>query len=652
MFFPSFFTFLTTRRILLLIAAALFGYVLLRAVTLCFTYDECWTYMHYVSQRRWFLPYYDCMSANDHWLNTWLMIGSEKVFGNQPLALRLPNVLAYLLYLTATMRIALRAKGKVLPLILFAVLNGHPYLIDFFSLARGYGLSMGFMAMAVEQAMRFIEDGRDDLRLMCSLLFAAAGVLSNFVLLTFFIALVIAFLVFVSAPLLRSIKENVRTVFIRVFIIIVVAAPLLIAAVPHMLKMQKAGALFHGTTRLWQDCIYELVTQGLGDAPYAPLLHDTVMILLPLVPLVALMVVMWRLKKRTALHSFTVFFSLLFSVAILGLYLQHERMHTLYPFRRTGLWLGMSYFILLTFLIRDAWEQGWVKKITRGFSFSLVTIIVLHFFVLVDLRRVIEWPKQTDADRVAAWLDTHHRALTPERPQITLNLQLENSAPFQYYRMMRGMWWLRLCHDDSWKEDAEFFLDECQSNFDSTRIAHWDITATFPGKNCVLRRNINSLSALCEVTNAHESFEQATQYMNDTMLRREAPLQGKRSCRLSNNAQLVIPWIWTVPDSLQGKYLDVNARFLLQQISVGTGASLGLSILRNDTMINCGDERLRDYALNNDKPQSVTITYWTTRRLKAGDRVMLHFNGPFDGCDVVDALDVHVFIRTEDEPLP
>ena len=86
------------RLSLILLGLLLFGYTVLRAVSVSFSWDESWTYVHHVSKD---------MGANFHLLNVWLMWFSSKIFGDGQLALRLPNLAAQLLYLYATGRIAL-----------------------------------------------------------------------------------------------------------------------------------------------------------------------------------------------------------------------------------------------------------------------------------------------------------------------------------------------------------------------------------------------------------------------------------------------------------------------------------------------------------------------------------------------------------------
>ena len=76
----------------------------------------------------------------------------------------------------------------------FLFLNVHPYLLDYFSLCRGYGLSLAFVLGAAHFYMSFLlkrcrpeNDGTRDLAI--SFVLAAFSVMANFTLLNFYLAL-------------------------------------------------------------------------------------------------------------------------------------------------------------------------------------------------------------------------------------------------------------------------------------------------------------------------------------------------------------------------------------------------------------------------------------------------------------------------------
>ncbi|WNJ17175.1 hypothetical protein [Pontibacter sp. G13] len=138
------------RILMVLLQAALLGYSLLRAFRLSMTHDESSTFLNFhhrwIPEAFWDPSYW--VTANLHPLNSWLMQGTGAVFGIAEGPLRLPNVFGHLLYLIFSARLSRSiAPNAWWAIAAFLVLNLNPYLLEFFSLARGYGLANGFMMM-------------------------------------------------------------------------------------------------------------------------------------------------------------------------------------------------------------------------------------------------------------------------------------------------------------------------------------------------------------------------------------------------------------------------------------------------------------------------------------------------------------------------
>jgi 4-amino-4-deoxy-L-arabinose transferase-like glycosyltransferase len=123
------------------VALLAFVYVVVRAVVVPFTWDESFSWLMYARGHDWWPEINSEMAANNHLLNTWLMRLSEMIFGTSEFTLRLPNVLFSLLYFTAAFFFAKRQEKTLAQLAVFIVLAGHPYLLDYFGIARGYGLA-------------------------------------------------------------------------------------------------------------------------------------------------------------------------------------------------------------------------------------------------------------------------------------------------------------------------------------------------------------------------------------------------------------------------------------------------------------------------------------------------------------------------------
>lgn len=121
--------------------------VIYKAATLSFTHDESASYLILQDHSIWqiFTDQSAWQSANNHILNSTLYKISTGLFGQSDFAMRLPNVLAFFGTLwIAWFIIDKKLVNPISKVVFFALLFLNPFVLDFYSLCRGYGLSMFF----------------------------------------------------------------------------------------------------------------------------------------------------------------------------------------------------------------------------------------------------------------------------------------------------------------------------------------------------------------------------------------------------------------------------------------------------------------------------------------------------------------------------
>jgi len=176
--------------------AVLFGlgvtwFIVFKASLASFTHDESYTYTHYVHQGFMDIISYKTPYTNNHILNTVLMKYSEVCFGSSELSLRLPNILAFIIYSIFSILLLYQHIPKlVFPFYLLLVLN--PHLLDFFALARGYGLSFAFLIMSFYYLSLYFTS-RQNKHLILFNVGAFLAVMSNFSLLNYYVAALIIY---------------------------------------------------------------------------------------------------------------------------------------------------------------------------------------------------------------------------------------------------------------------------------------------------------------------------------------------------------------------------------------------------------------------------------------------------------------------------
>lgn len=182
----------------------------MRAARVPLTYDEAASYIRYIdtSSSSVFdtspLSVFNFEVATNHFLNTLLTKVSVVVAGDSELMLRIPNLLAYAMYLVFSVLILRRYVRPWIAAAGLLLLNLNPYVLDFFALSRGYGLSLGFLMGAMFFLFRFLDrlkarqDGsRDASR---TLGFALAAVMSNFALLNVWLSIFAVILMAFALP--------------------------------------------------------------------------------------------------------------------------------------------------------------------------------------------------------------------------------------------------------------------------------------------------------------------------------------------------------------------------------------------------------------------------------------------------------------------
>ncbi|MBK6777005.1 MAG: hypothetical protein IPG74_14615 [Flavobacteriales bacterium] len=103
-----------------------------------------------------------------------------KVFGLEQLAIRAGNVLAFVLYAWMVWCLGGYVRDRLVRWCMWLALLLCPFLLEFFSLFRGYGLEMVFFVWALHALLSFARDGRvgQFAQVLLSLCLANASILA------------------------------------------------------------------------------------------------------------------------------------------------------------------------------------------------------------------------------------------------------------------------------------------------------------------------------------------------------------------------------------------------------------------------------------------------------------------------------------------
>lgn len=212
------------------------GYAVARAVLVPLTYDEAASYLRYISQD--FLSVFNFEVATNHFLNTLPTKLAAAVAGDSELVLRLPSLMGYAVYLYFSILIVREIPQRTIAIAGFVLLQFNPYLLDYFALSRGYGMSLGLLMGASYFLLRFASQRQTGTagsrEITRALMFGCGAVLASFSLLDAYLGIVAVVLVLsVGAATVPGFQAPGRPGFLRI-----VSLPVTIAVFTFLVLSQ------------------------------------------------------------------------------------------------------------------------------------------------------------------------------------------------------------------------------------------------------------------------------------------------------------------------------------------------------------------------------------------------------------------------------
>jgi 4-amino-4-deoxy-L-arabinose transferase-like glycosyltransferase len=330
--------------LLVAVSVALVATSAYRAATSSFTHDESLSFAIFT-----WAP--DLGStANNHLLNTWLMRLCSSLFGNSELSLRSPNIVAHAIYLVSTLLLLKRLEQPLIQVVGFVLLALNPFVLDFFSLARGYGLALAFLMASLYLLARAHEEepaGRRAIYAFLSILGAALALLANFSFLTYYVPMVLVAAWVVASD--RSYRRFSRDR--RVLAEGLLGAGALFALFPlyKLILLRQAGELyFGGDTGFFSDTVEGLVHASAYSNTLSPSATAAISVVLIGMALAALAVGAWRFGRHAEASLALVFAALLAGSAALA-FVERYLFDALWPIERAAIYYIPLYVVAVLF---------------------------------------------------------------------------------------------------------------------------------------------------------------------------------------------------------------------------------------------------------------------------------------------------------------
>lgn len=394
-----------------------FLYVAIRVFTVDITYDEAWTYFEYVQY-----PVYQIVSgysprANNHILNT-LLTKLCCIVSTHQFALRLPNLLAFMLYLYSINKIAdLLFNKSLLKIALVICVISNYTLLEFFGLCRGYGLGISCLMFAIYQLLQY-PNNHNNRHLHYALLFSIAATYANFSLL-FATSGIFTCVIYISYRFKKTLWYSLKLLALYASILFI------LCAYPIWCLINADELYYGGKDNFINDTLSSLLVEYIGYNFYHAGKYVSIIVLSALLTISAACSFIGVSKKKSnALVS--VIPAIVLLIAILFTNLAFYIANSLLPISRTALYLYpliiLTAFSAIALLHQKHSVVATVLTCTWGLFNLFVCIPNLNF------HQTREWWDEAYCSKVLQYISNDSKEKT-----ITLWAFFPTTNTFNYY---------------------------------------------------------------------------------------------------------------------------------------------------------------------------------------------------------------------------
>lgn len=429
-----------------------------RAATQSITTDEAFTYTRSV-----IVPIpelWKTFDANDHVLHTLLCKVSVRLFGVSEFTLRIPALIGGVLMLIMFLRLTRRLFGDGrFALVVFLLLALNPILLDYCSIARGYGMATALFLLALEQFLVLLDNPKETWRYGVAGVTLALAVAANLTIVLPGLAFVAVFAaVHLGRPLLAG--ERLRAAERFGYIadqLIVPGAVITIALLLYPLLPAKKENFYVGSTKL-EDALLSLAhacffrpLRLLEDSALQNALTDLWPALangFPVLLLLCVLILLFRKRDNAYL-----LLSLGCIAAFLIQVLLHHTVGAPYPERRTGLyWIPLA--TLLSGMV--VYQRG---RIICWAANLIAFLCLAQFLMEWNVRYYDEWVFDAGTRDIAVFLKAHPPS---EGKLLATGTTFPLNTSLDFYRRLYQIGWLEkpVVHKDSQKRFDLYLLNE------------------------------------------------------------------------------------------------------------------------------------------------------------------------------------------------
>ena len=353
------------RLFFIIFTVTIFLYLFFKASLQGISNDEAFTFFYYIHKNTFF-PGDATWDANNHILNSFFSIQFYKLFGKDLIFLRLTNVLSFLLYAYYVYKSSHFFKTNWSKVALQVGLLTPVFLLDMFSVSRGYGMSIAFLWAAIYHFVNYFKSksNKDNLGFW---IFIGLAVWSNLSLINSYLIIIGAFTVYLIIKF-KEIGKLQKVLFIFPGLSVFIAAAI------YSNTLKEKGLLYYGN----QEGFVETTLATLAEFQFG--FNNQILAFSWLVLMLVLIIMIFSTIKKVRnlqeLYTFKYIIGLFLFLNIVGIILLNVILEVNFPEDRTAIYL-IPLFIAAFVLVIEEWsfkikQLRWLHLLTLIIPFGLI----------------------------------------------------------------------------------------------------------------------------------------------------------------------------------------------------------------------------------------------------------------------------------------
>jgi hypothetical protein len=330
----------------------------------------------------------------------------------------------------------------------FLLMVMNPYLLDFFGLARGYGLSIGFMIMSLYFLLDYVSE-KKKLSLVFYNIGAILSVLGNFSLLYYYAASLLVLNLFILIQegygfLSMRNKTNFLSLnYINLFFVLLLSV-LIYNPISKIISARLV--VFGGKAGFVEDTVSSLLTQMSYGYIWDPILLKVIAISVVLFVLLLSIFLIFKIflkqyQKENYSKLILVNFILLFTA--LGSYINHHFFGTDFLKERFALFLVPLLIVNIGVFLDHIFNNGYEKgALLIGGILNLIFLV--NFLNNANLTHTHDWKYDMHTKEALKWVvEDHHKTLSNSAEKIKLANYWIFEPSLNFYRKTWDLNWLK-----------------------------------------------------------------------------------------------------------------------------------------------------------------------------------------------------------------